>query len=149
MMLEPPCYGERSTPRGMFSRVLTFQCLLRRWLEFSWERLEPGNLSMRMVLERMETSSHPMKSAENNPHPIALTTRQAEVARLIADDLSNAEMAVELGLSVRTVEKHVENIFRRLGVASRADAIAIWRSVDSQNVESKLRVEGDRQEHEK
>ncbi|HET7702972.1 MAG TPA: AAA family ATPase [Candidatus Limnocylindrales bacterium] len=54
-----------------------------------------------------------------------LTAREFEVARLIADGLTNAGIAGSLGLSPKTVASHVEHILGRLGVARRAE-IAAW-----------------------
>jgi DNA-binding CsgD family transcriptional regulator len=53
-----------------------------------------------------------------------LTGREAEVLRLIAVGRSNQDAAGALGLSVRTVEKHLERAFRKLGVRSRTEAVA-------------------------
>ncbi len=53
-----------------------------------------------------------------------LTERQAEVVRLVALGSSNRAVADELGLSDRTVQKHLENAFRALGVKSRSAASA-------------------------
>lgn len=49
-----------------------------------------------------------------------LTRREQEVLRLIARGLSNAEIAAELVLSVRTVERHVSSVYRKIGVAGRS-----------------------------
>jgi predicted ATPase/DNA-binding CsgD family transcriptional regulator len=54
-----------------------------------------------------------------------LTRRELEIARLIADDLSNREIAARLFLSERTVETHVTNIFNKLGLNSRVQ-ITRW-----------------------
>jgi DNA-binding NarL/FixJ family response regulator len=51
-----------------------------------------------------------------------LTGRETEVVHLLAEGRSNAEIGVELELSPRTVEKHVEHILQKLGVKSRAAA---------------------------
>ena len=56
-------------------------------------------------------------------HP--LTTREFEVARKIADGLTNAELADQLGISPRTASSHVEHILAKLGVSRRAE-IAAW-----------------------
>ncbi len=50
----------------------------------------------------------------------ALTDRERDVARLVADGASNRDIAERLHLSVRTVEAHLAHIYRKLGVASRA-----------------------------
>jgi DNA-binding NarL/FixJ family response regulator len=51
-----------------------------------------------------------------------LSERETEVLRLVARGQSNAEIATELFLSVRTVEKHVANIYTKIGARGRADA---------------------------
>ena len=48
---------------------------------------------------------------------------QAEVAYWVAQGKSNAEIAVILATSPRTIDKHMENIFVRLGVENRASLI--------------------------
>jgi len=50
---------------------------------------------------------------------IELTRRQLEIARLIADDLTNRQIADRLFLSERTVETHITNILNKLGLNSR------------------------------
>ena len=52
-----------------------------------------------------------------------LTCRQQEVLTLIAEGLSNPEIASNLGISVRTVERHRENIMERLNLHSRTDLV--------------------------
>ena len=61
------------------------------------------------------------------PAPTAgpLTSREEEVARLIAQGLSNKAIAERLVISRRTAEGHVERIIRKLGVTSRA-GVASW-----------------------
>ena len=54
--------------------------------------------------------------------PGKLTSRQAEVLRLLADGLSNKEIAARLYLSPGTVERHVTTIYRKLGLGGRVDA---------------------------
>jgi DNA-binding CsgD family transcriptional regulator len=58
----------------------------------------------------------PVKSAAPDT---ALTPRQLEIARLIADDLTNRQIADRLFLSERTVETHITNILNKLGLNSR------------------------------
>jgi len=54
-----------------------------------------------------------------------LREREAEVARLVADGLTNKQIGTRLLISERTVESHVRNIMNKLGVSSRAQ-IAGW-----------------------
>jgi len=53
-----------------------------------------------------------------------LTARERQVLSLVADGSTNREIAEELRLSPKTVNRHVENIFGKLGVSSRAAAVA-------------------------
>jgi DNA-binding CsgD family transcriptional regulator len=57
-------------------------------------------------------------------HPGGLTHQEVEVLRLIAGGRSNREIADALVLSVRTVERHVTNIYRKIDARGRADATA-------------------------
>ena len=60
----------------------------------------------------------PMPSVPAAPDS-ALTRRQLEIARLIADDLTNRQIADRLFLSERTVETHITNMLNKLGLNSR------------------------------
>jgi DNA-binding CsgD family transcriptional regulator len=54
-----------------------------------------------------------------------LTERESEVLCLLATGAAESQIAERLGISVRTVEKHLQNSYRRLGVNTRAQAAAI------------------------
>lgn len=54
---------------------------------------------------------------------LALSPREREVLVLLADGLSNADIAAQLGISGKTVRNHVSNVFDKLGVWTRAQAI--------------------------
>jgi DNA-binding NarL/FixJ family response regulator len=49
-----------------------------------------------------------------------LSAREREVVTLIARGLSNREISEALVLSVRTVERHIENVYNRLGISGKA-----------------------------
>ena len=53
-----------------------------------------------------------------------LSQRESEVMALLASGRENAEMAAVLGVSVHTIERHVANIFLKIGVRNRAEATA-------------------------
>ncbi|HEV7188971.1 MAG TPA: alpha/beta fold hydrolase [Blastococcus sp.] len=55
-----------------------------------------------------------------------LTPRQLQVAALVADGLTNRQIAARLGIEERSAEGHVERIRERLGVTSRAQVAAWW-----------------------
>jgi len=63
--------------------------------------------------------------AVDGPSPTVLTRRQLEVARLIAEGLTNDQIARRLVLTSGTVGNHVEHILRRLGMRNRAQ-VAAW-----------------------
>jgi DNA-binding CsgD family transcriptional regulator len=52
-----------------------------------------------------------------------LTERELEILRLVSDGRTNRAIANSIGTSPRTVAKHLENIYRKLGVTSRAAAV--------------------------
>ncbi|MFJ4186248.1 helix-turn-helix transcriptional regulator [Kitasatospora sp. NPDC089509] len=55
----------------------------------------------------------------------ALTEREATVLLLLATGLGNLSIAVRLGITERTVKKHVSNLFEKLGVRSRLEAALV------------------------
>jgi predicted ATPase/DNA-binding CsgD family transcriptional regulator len=78
--------------------------------------------AVRLALEAGTADAPPLPVlAEPSP----LTRRELEVADLVADGLSNPEIAARLFISVRTAQGHVENILRKLGFTSRS-RVAAW-----------------------
>jgi DNA-binding CsgD family transcriptional regulator len=57
-----------------------------------------------------------------------LTPRETELVRWLSKGKTNAEIATILGMGKRTADKHLENIFSKLGVESRAAAVALIRT---------------------
>ena len=55
-----------------------------------------------------------------------LTDREAEIVERVAQGQTNAEIAAQLVLSVRTVERHLLNAYTKLGVRGRTEAISQW-----------------------
>lgn len=60
-----------------------------------------------------------------------LSGREREIAELVADQLTNREIAERLYLSEKTVESHLRNIFGKLGVASR---VAVAQAIERQRI---------------
>ena len=90
------------------------------------ELVIPRRLAARL-LARMSRRS--LADAIASPTPIdQLTTRERDVLRLLADGLSDRDIAVALTISHRTVETHVSNILRKLDVRNRAEAARRYRN---------------------
>lgn len=54
-----------------------------------------------------------------------LSAREIDVLLAVADGCTNGEVAEQLGLSPRTVQRHLERIFDKVGVRTRAGAVAV------------------------
>ncbi|QWF77913.1 hypothetical protein HUW46_01306 [Amycolatopsis sp. CA-230715] len=87
---------------------------------FAIGRALPTGEAMRYALG--EPSSAPPETAETPP---ALTAREAEVAALVAEGLTNRDIAAKLVISRRTVDTHVGHILGKLELGNRAQ-IASW-----------------------
>ena len=57
------------------------------------------------------------------PVPEALTARETEVLRMLADGLANKEIASRLGISDHTVKFHISSVLSKMGAASRTEAV--------------------------
>jgi len=58
--------------------------------------------------------------------PASLTAREREIMNLIAQGLTNGEIAARFVLSEKTVKNHVNRIYSKLGAGNRAQATALW-----------------------
>jgi LuxR family maltose regulon positive regulatory protein len=80
------------------------------------------------VAESEQTASSPMRGSKSElVEP--LSERELEVLQLIAEGLSNQEVATDLYLSLHTVKVHARNIFTKLAVKNRAQAVARGRAL--------------------
>lgn len=112
--------------RGLRNREIGVQLFLS-------ERTVEGHIAA--VLDalgapsRVGIGEHVPPSTYATPVPsLGLTPRQRAVAALVADGSTNAAIATELGISEKTVEKHVSDLFGRLQVQSRAAVAAMVRN---------------------
>jgi DNA-binding CsgD family transcriptional regulator len=76
-------------------------------------------------------SGHVAAAASDSAGAGLLAKREAEVARLVADGLSNKEIGARLFISEHTVDSHVRSILNKLGCNSRAQ-VAAWMASSSQ-----------------
>jgi pimeloyl-ACP methyl ester carboxylesterase/DNA-binding CsgD family transcriptional regulator len=73
-----------------------------------------------------ETGDSPAATAATTIEPVAdmLSRRELDVLRLVAAGHDNSEIADELSLSIRTVERHLQNIYAKLGLSGRSARVA-------------------------
>jgi DNA-binding CsgD family transcriptional regulator len=89
-------------------------------------RLLPRS-GVRLIVERLRPRS---LDAEALRARYGLTPREAQVARLLAQGLSNARLAATLGVSIHTVQRHTERVFRKLGIHARAAVAGVVLSFE-------------------
>nr|WP_264674172.1 helix-turn-helix transcriptional regulator [Nocardioides lijunqiniae] len=71
----------------------------------------------RAARELRATGEHPRR---RSAHPTStLTDHELQIARLVATGATSREVGAQLFLSPRTIESHLRNIFRKLGISSR------------------------------
>ena len=126
-------------PRGhRFQAALLFPCrtvdlrLLSLWREdrdFDDRELEALEHVRRVVDAgfALRESVDVLRRWSGAPAGPSLTARQREVAALVAQGLTNEQAARRLGISPRTVRKHLGDLFEVAGVRSRAALASWWR----------------------
>lgn len=144
-------YGSLALARGEFAGAVAALTRARRyWSEFGAPYLEArlrvdiaracielGDAEgAEMELDAAERLFHELgakpdlprvraiRSRSKAPAANILTAREREVLALVAEGRSNPEIAGDLGLSPKTVNRHIENILDKLAVSSRAAAVA-------------------------
>ena len=80
-----------------------------------------GNVAFEAEGQKIENESHPPPT---QPLVDSLTKRELEILILIAAGLKNKEIAEQLVISLNTVLYHIKNIYSKLGVNKRTQAIA-------------------------
>ncbi|RKT31396.1 LuxR family two component transcriptional regulator [Microbacterium sp. AG1240] len=84
-------------------------------------------VTRRVIARFARPDAEPAIAAAPPPHPASasLTEREAEVLRLMAEALSNAEIAARLFIGDATVKTHVSNVLQKLGARDRVQAVVI------------------------
>ena len=92
---------------------------------FSAAWAEGQRMSIEQAIEWIFSISEPYAHAKVQPtpsYPAGLTTREVEVLRLVAQGMTNEQVAEQLVVSPRTVSTHLTSIYNKLGVNSRSAA---------------------------
>jgi DNA-binding NarL/FixJ family response regulator len=72
------------------------------------------------LLERVRGGGHPAKGRKGAHGSVPLTSREVEVLQLIAEGKANKQTAAELGISMKTVEKHRQHLMSKLDIHDTA-----------------------------
>ncbi len=105
--------GERSAARGLIDEA----------------RVTARRLGAEPLLSELRSlgASPAARGAKPPRRDEALTAREVEILRLVADGRSNTEIARQLFISAKTVSVHVSNILAKLGASGRTEAAALGR----------------------
>jgi HD-GYP domain-containing protein (c-di-GMP phosphodiesterase class II) len=83
------------------------------------EEASAGRLDPDAVTAVVEAAGYPPPRLER---PAGLTEREAEVVAMLARGLQTKQVARALGISVKTADRHIQNLYRKVGVSTRAAA---------------------------
>jgi predicted ATPase/DNA-binding CsgD family transcriptional regulator len=117
-----PVYNYYTPDRALYERIVA--AARSRMGEAAWNAAWAEGRAMmseQAVEYALEQEPAPGPAALKT-YPAGLSTREAEVLRLVAGGLTNAEVAEKLFLSSRTVDWHLGTIYRKLGSHSRTEA---------------------------
>ena len=84
---------------------------------------------LNVLLPHLEQHCRHILTCDSAPSRPTVTARQGEIMELVARGLTNGEIASTLSISPETVRKHLENVYRRLGVHTRTGAVAALNQV--------------------
>jgi HD-GYP domain-containing protein (c-di-GMP phosphodiesterase class II) len=84
--------------------------------------VQAGRLDADAVAAVVEAAGEPAPARSRRAAPAGLSEREVEVLRLVAEGCSNPQIAKRLHISRRTAEHHVQHVYTKIGVSSRAAA---------------------------
>jgi two-component system, NarL family, nitrate/nitrite response regulator NarL len=111
--------------RGIVTREASFEDLLHAVLATA--RGE-GGCSPRVAAALLRRVAGVAAESRATPSYAALTLREAEIAALLVEGLSNKEIAARLLLGVSTVKNHVHNVLSKVNARTRSEAVAMLLS---------------------
>jgi len=111
----------RSGAKGVFCRMEPIEALGKCILAVHNGQVWADSEQIQVILQALvEVKPMPVK---NLPGSFMLTKRQEQVAALVADGLTNRQVAKKLGLSEHTVSNYLFRIYERLGISSRVQFV--------------------------
>jgi len=121
----------RSGAKGVFCRMEPIEALGKCILAVRKGQVWADSEQIQVILQALaEVKPMPVK---NLPGSFTLTKREEQVAALVADGLTNREVAKNLGLSEHTVSNYLFRIYERLGISSRVQFVLYIFSRRQQN----------------
>ena len=90
----------------------------------AFRTLEMPDWEQRTLALQEKLAASPAPRTSRPAYPDGLTAREVEVLRLLAEGLTNKEIAERLVLSVPTVSRHIATIYNKIDARNRADATA-------------------------
>ncbi len=117
-----PVYNYYMPARALYERTLAAS--RSRLDEAAWTAAwaEGRAMSPEQAVEYALEQEATPEPTTPEPYPAGLSAREAEVLRLVAQGMTNAEVAEKLFISSRTVDWHLGSIYRKLGFHSRTEA---------------------------
>ena len=85
----------------------------------------PVSVTAEALLDVLETAAGAPRTPEARDPQRVLTKRETEIVELVAQGLSNTEIASELFLSVNSVKTYIRTAYRKMGVTTRSQAV-LW-----------------------
>jgi LuxR family maltose regulon positive regulatory protein len=125
-------------PEGFISVFIAEGPSVAEALSGLLEQADPESVDadyVRKILEAFPEDEHPASGAKPGPASVKedlivpLSERELEILHLIDEGLSNQEITARLVITLHTVKKHSSNIYAKLGVSSRTQAVARARQL--------------------
>lgn len=126
-------YSFQVGAKGVFSRDRSVEDLARCLEVVHGGQIWAGTNELQIILQAMAKRTH--FEPANATGVKLLTSREAEVAALVADGLRNREISERLKLSAHTVKNYLYRVYEKLGISSRVELTA--------HILAKARVEPD------
>lgn len=113
---------------GYLTKELTGDALLRAIRGIRQGDLPMSRAHAATVMEHLSRSARSALATDGDGLDGVLSGREAEVLRLLAEGMTDREIAGALTISPRTVESHVSSLLRKLDVRNRAEAAQRYRA---------------------
>jgi two-component system response regulator DevR len=117
----------RSGAHGYLTKDVTPDALLAAIRSMRRGDLPMSRRQAAQIVEQLLDTLRRLRRGSDSAGLPGLSARERDVLRLLADGMTDREIAAALVISPRTVETHVSSILRKLSVSSRADAARRYR----------------------